>query len=462
MKSRSALAVFALGLGAACGQPRTNLLFPTELVDGSFTRMILLLQDDETPSSPIQRAEFLELPSSTTRRFEVTSPERARVRVLAYEVAPPELTLELGPLPRASEQEGLPLPTPALGFLSPPLLASDPPPWERWELSDTAVLPWRLPAPPKDDTCPRAATSAWRVAGLELVQPRGLLARGPNELVVAGQWSEPDGETARASLLVRVSELDTSARLEALVPAEPLDSYRSVIALDGAWILASSFLGRLTRVNLDTREVQSRVVLPARHRWELSRGEDGSVLAFDAQEGTLEGSRGWAQWVDVESLEVTPLDAPEPMTHVEVVTRQVLYAAGDRRLYRLADGAWALEHEPAQAVTELLHGGGRTLAVLGRGVVLERAGDGRWTELALGPGAFELRTGVAFPNGRVVLGGRGGLLMQHYEGEWCNLPRALSRAVRAVAVLDDSTGFAITYSERAGEQVGVTRASFSF
>lgn len=458
MKSRP-LAVLALVL--ACAEPPLYLGLPESLSNSEFSSAVLLVQEGEEPASSVARAELLALPPTSTRRFEVSSSGPIRLRVLAYEVPPAELSFDPGPLPRATAPDGVPLPPPAVAFVAAPFEEPAMAGWRAIEVLDTAAIPWRLPGQPAGETCPNAETAAWRVEGLELVQPRALLALGPSEAIVAGQWSEPDGETARESLLVHVTQLDSGARFEPLVPPRSQDSYRGLVMLAGRRILASSSEGWLTRVDLGTLEAQTRRVLSPKARWELSLGEDGSIVAFDAQDSALPPGRAHPVWVDPETLEVAPLDAPDALIHVAVVSRQTLYAAGERGLYSYQDSTWTLEHEVAQPVTELLHGGGRVVAVLGRGTVLDRGSDGRWRELPRSLGIFELRTGAVFSDGRVVLGGRGGVLLQHHEGLWCIVPQALTRAVRAMAAFDERTGLAVTYSERAGEQVGITRLSFT-
>lgn len=447
-------------LAAGCSEGASPLLLPAELSDGAFTEAILLLQSDEALGAPVLQAELISLPPTTAHSFEVAELERHRIRLLAYERLPPELMLGPGPLPKAQPGEGVPLPEPSAAFLSSPLTA-EVGSWTRHEGPIASQLPWKLPGEAPSGTCRDASSQGWLVSELSLVQPRGLLALGPNEAVIAGQWSEPDGSTPKESLLIRITDIDSGARFETLAPPVARHSYRDVIRVGEREILAASNAGWLTRVDLDTKVYRTEPSLPGGGRWELSRGEDGVVVAFDAAEEEGQAiERTWAQLVDTTTLTVSQLDAPEALAHVFVVRRDFMIAAGDRKLYRFQDGVWTVEHVTALPITELVGAGSLFVAVLERSFILERDSTGVWTERAPEVGNFELRTGAILPPDRVLLGGTGGSILQYHQGSWCSLPRPFSRAIRVIAPFDAFGALAITFSGSVNELVGISRLSF--
>lgn len=449
-----AAASWALG----CSDPQLVLPYPPEVLDGTAQAAILLLQASERPDSEILESELIHLPPTDRRLLAVDDEARARLRLLTYlDRAPLQaLALEPGPLPRAAAGEGRPLPEPTSGFLSGALSGSAVS-WSPVSELRTELLPWRVPAEALEANCPDVSTEAILVPGFERVRPRAMLALSENEAVVAGQWNEADGKTVRETMLVVLSGLDGVPSFRSLGPALADQAYRGMVQVAPRVVLVMAIRGRVARVDLDSGEVSSARAVVGFAYWKLSRGEDGTVVAFDARD-TPEVTRLWAHRIDPETLEATQLDAPEPFWHVSVVREDLMYAAGDRKLYRYAAGQWTVEHETQQPVTELIHAGDRVVAVEGGAVLLERAPDGTWTPRPHGLPIFDLTVGAFFPDGRLIYGGGAGFFAEYRGGEWCNVLRSVSREVMAISVVPgQNMGLAITYGEKMGESAVVTR-----
>lgn len=448
----------AVGLALGCSDGQLVLPYPPEVLDGSAQAAILLLQASERPDSEILESELIHLPPKGLRLLAVDDEARARLRLLTYlDQAPLQaLMLEPGPLPRAAPGEGRPLPEPTNSFLSSALSASAVS-WTRLEALRTELLPWRVPAEALEVHCPDVSTEAILVPGFERVRPRAMLALSEDEAVVAGQWNEDDGKTTRETMLVLLSNLGGVPTFQSLGPALADQAYRGLVQVAPRVVLAIASRGRVVRVDLDSGEVTSVRAIVGFGYWRLSRGEDGTIVAFDVRD-TPDVARLWAHQINPETLEATQLDAPEPLWQVSVVRQDLMYAAGDRKLYRYEAGQWVVEHETQQPVTELIHAGDRVVAVEGGAVLLERAPDGTWTPRPHGLAIFDLTVGAFFPDGRLIYGGGAGFFAQYRGGEWCNVLRSLSREVMAISVVPgQNMGLAITYGEKMGESAAVTR-----
>lgn len=456
---RWALWVASVAAWSGCADPARFLLYPPELVDGTYASAMLFLQASQALEAEVLEAELLRLPPTVPRTFALEDAESARFRLFGYTADPEELGLTAGTLERAPPGEGLPLPEPDLAYASAGL-EEGALTWIPEGPLNTTSFPWRQPGAAPGTECTDAHPQAWRIPGLELVQPRALLPIDEDQVIIAGQWSLPEGG-ASETLLTLVSDLDTSPHWELLAPPLPTQSYRDVTWIAERTILASTNRGWLTRVHLDSGVLDSRRVLPSSARWQLSRGDDGTVVAFDAQDdGEEAAARKDARLVDPETLAVSILDAPEPLRYVSVMTRDFMVAAGDRTLYRFESGSWIPEQSLEQPVTELAREGNRFIAVIGRRVALERDPSGQWRLLPSEINTFDLQVATFLPGGRFVTGGAAGFMLHHYGEQWCLIPRALSRAVRGIGPVDANTLLAVTYSETVGELVGITRVTF--
>lgn len=454
------LLVTLLGVGAgSCSNPSTSLLIPPELLDGTFASAIVLVQANEAIDSEVFDARMISLSAPEPARINVEDRENSRLRLLAYAEKPSELAITLGPLARARPDEGLPLPDPQIAYVS-PALEDGLLEWTRMEAIAGETIPLRLPGSAPSGDCEGAHAEAWRVPGLELVEPRGMLAADSSEIILAGQWTTDDGLSPKETLLVRVTDLEGSPRIETLVEPSPADSYRDMIWVGDGVLLASTTRGLLTELDLNTGRFRSVRLRAGHAQWELSAGEDGTVVAFDANDDLTPSPRAEAQLIDLATLTSTVMDAPEALRLMEVLRRDFMIGVGDRTIYRFDGASWIEEHALEYPVTELARLGDRFVAVVSGSVVLERSASGQWTPIDNPVSTFDLRKAAFFPNGRLVLGGAGGIMLQFFEGTWCTLPRPLSRAVRALAPADDRTGFAVTYSQSSQELVGVTRLRF--
>lgn len=390
----------------------------------------------------------------------VEDPESQRLRVLVYqELASLEaLNLALGALPSAAAGEGLPLPDPSSAFLSGALTEPEPA-WSPVSDLRASALPWRVPGSPPGSECPDLSSDFIVVPGFELVRPRTMLALSDTELLIAGHWTEPTGRDKRESMLVLVSGLDAEPRFESIGAPLEGDAYRGLVRLAPREFLAASERGWLTRFHLDTRESRSEPALPASNSWRLSVGEDGAVVAFQPVEN-FGRSAQWAYDVDADALTATQLESPERLLQVSLVRRDHFFVAGEHTFYRYEAGSWSTEHQSSGLVTELAHRGERAVGIVDLAVVLERVGAGSWIERPQPFSMLELSVAGYLSDGRLVVGGGGGHLLQYREGEWCEIPRFVPREVMALAAAPSgTTGFAVTYSEQAGIAAGITRFS---
>lgn len=441
---------------AACSSAEVALGLPTELLDGTYATLVVLLQSGEAPSSAVVAAEVFDLPLE--RAWHHPLGERDVARLLAYEVRPEAPPLTEGPLRPASSGTGQPFPAPDRAFAT-TALGEGSASWTPTPDIDTNLIPWRIPDEISNETCAGAQAETWRLLDLANTRPRALLSRGVDEVFLVGQTNEADGRNAKASLFVAIRNIDDNPLVESLAPPLEAQSYRDAIWADDELIIASTDRGWLTRVDLRTREVLTLPALGGDGQWMLQRGDDGSILAFDAQDEPLDDPRGTAAWIDPLTLEANELEAPEPIVRAAVMHREFLIAAGERNLYRYEAGAWEMEQATPVVVTNLVRGTGRIVAILNGTQVLERDTNGRWTDLLLERPFVNMLLGTFMNEDRLILGGGHGLMLQHHAGKWCGLPPGVSREVFALGALDASSVIATYYSELDSEPLSFTRVS---